>query len=1071
MFCFLAVHAQNKIISRATYRDKTLAMVIGSIGGALTGYEYLNHYDTQNGYFTLGATRSVPKMPLLGLPDSWFILMNGTLGGTTKDEYNYAPWIEGKGKINSDDDQHIDFFNQYLLNKYGLGISYEDIKNEWMSKQVSDFGGGQGAIEVMRDKNLMAPQCGHRDHGNTGHWLPECYIEHEMMGAAFPGMPKRAIQFTEKFSHMTGEGEAVTWGYYWAAAHSIAFFESDIRVAVRKAIKFLPGNSRPRQMYDICVMLKNKYPNDWRAAVRELWSDHWSAPFAVGYDGVMMLSDVNNGTAFLSILYGNNDYLETLKISSLAGGDGDCTASAVGGLLGIIKGMAGTPQKFKDDIYDNGNGIWINDIVHAFSIKKDYQINWKYDQIVDMYMRNAETSILAYGGVVSSSQFSIVSSTDSITKITSNNWDFETGDLSGWKTWTSGGSSSIWNEKQCNSSTQACFAATGKYKGTILTNSPTSEAKLYQTITGLKPNTSYKIEGRINTAKDRVARLYVDNYGGPYKYCSIYQGVSPFPYMYLYITTGSNNTTLDIGLHAPPTTNASTWCSIDDIIITEVEHPTTATRYEAEKAIRNNANLASSTSASNGSYVGWINEADSYVEFNNIVAAYEGEYIVRINYANGDAFSTHKIDVNGRFVGLLEHSDTGPYGVFSANYTDAYVKLNKGINTLRISHNTNFAEIDHIDVISPYGSEGKPTTQVNLIDGGIYKITAKHSGKVLDINGTVVNGDKLVQNTYDGSVTQYFKVNKADNIFYITPLNSTLSVEILGASTNNGDAVGLWGYWSGDGQQWAIVETSNGYFKILNYKSGKAMDVSGGSLADNAAVIQWDYLGANNQQWGLEYIGSSISDLPHLIPGKIEAEQFRDSLGVQTENCTDIGGGKNVAFIENNDWVTYKINVATKAVYNFDFRVASATSGGKISVFVDDVFIKDINVSGTSGWQNWNTVSSQISLDQGLHTLKLLFVGTGSLFNINWINTTSIITNLDTDETISLSPVYPNPTNDIFTYKGHKAAYQIVDLLGKKIEAGAIEMNQTFGNNLKSGIYVFKIFYNDSTHSYKIEKK
>ncbi|WP_299251916.1 carbohydrate-binding protein [uncultured Cytophaga sp.] len=981
------VFSQTKTLTKEQYRDKTLAMVLGSIGGVLTGYEYLNYYNTPDGFYKPGATMRLPKEPILGLPEDWFILMNGTLGGTTKDEYNYAPWIAGKGRINSDDDQHIDFFNQYLLNQHGLSISYEDIKNEWLNKKVSDFGGGEGAMQVMRDKNLMAPQCGHRDHGNSGHWLPECYIEHEMMGAAFPGMPNKALEFTERFSSITGEGECVTWGYYWAAAHSMAFFETDIRTAIQKAVNILPGNSRPRQMYDICVMLKNKYPNDWRAAVKDLWKNYWRPPFAVGYDGVMMLGDVNNGTAFLSIMYGNNDYITTLKISSLAGGDGDCTASAVGGLLGIIKGMAGTPQKFKDDIYNNGVGVWINDVAHAFSIKANYKIEWKYDEIVDMYQQNAEASIRAFGGTVTSLGYTIKTTSGTVPQIATNNWDFENGDLSGWKTWKSG-TASIWNEKQCNDATQACFAATGKYKGTINTTGATSEGKLFQTVTGLIPGATYKIEGRIN-AGGRDARLYVDNYGGAYQFASIYKGVSPFPFMYLYVKMGATNTSLDVGLHAPPSASASTWCSIDDIIITQVESPPVVVRYEAESAIVNNAQILSNASASGGKYIGYLSAADSYLEFNKINASYSGEYILRLNYANNGDFAQQKIFVNGNFIGLIEHSDTGPWGLFSANVTDIFVKLNKGLNTIRIGTNTNSVEVDYIDLVSPYGLEGKPSLDLDLVDGGIYKIINKKSQKVLDVSGTIANGSFLVQNTFTSAQSQYFKLKKSNGIYYLSPiLNENMVVEINGAGVNNGDKLGLWSSWNGDTQQWAILDAgqNDGYYKIVNQKSGKGMDVAGGSTADGATVFQWEYLNGDNQKWRFDFVGTNTDNLPVYIPGKIEAEKYVNAFGIQKQTTTDVGGGENVSYIENGDWIEFNTYVNKAGKYTFTFRTASATAGGNIVLKSGNTSLATVSVTATGGWQTWKTTTAEINLPTvGLQTLRLTFTGAaGSLFNINW---------------------------------------------------------------------------------------
>lgn len=1057
----IAAKAQTQTLTKAQYRDKTLAMILGSIGGALTGYEYLNVYDTPTGFYQSGASMKIPKEPLLCLPEEWFILMNGTLGGTTKDEYNYAPWIMGKGRINSDDDQHIDFFNQWLLNQYGLSISYEDMKREWMAKQVSDFGGGQGAVEVMRDKDLMAPQCGHRDHGNSGHWLPECYIEHEMMGAAFPGMPNKAANFAQKFSEMTGEGEVVTWGYYWATAHSLAFFESDVRTVVQKALGMLPANCRPRQMYDICVMLKNKYPNDWRAAVRELWKDHWSAPFAVGYDKVMMLGDVNNGTAFLSILYGNNDYLQTLKISCLAGGDGDCTASAVGGLLGIVKGMAGTPQKFKDDIYNNGNGFWINDVVHAFSIKKDFKIEWKYDQLVDMYQQNAEMAIRAFGGIVTTNGYTIQTQDGAITPVATNNWDFEKGTLEGWKTWTSGGSSSIWAERQCDNNTLACFAGSGKYKGTILTNSVTSEAKLYQTVTGLKPGTTYKLEGRTHTAAGHEARFYAENYGGHYLFASTTGQGSPFLYQFLYVTLGPTNTSLDVGLHVPAANGG--WSNIDDLILYEMPNVGKSVRYEAETAVLNDAKVTTSPTASGGSYVGWINMPNvSYVEFQNVMADYTGEYIVRINFANGGAYSTQKVMVNGNVIGLIEHGNTGPWGQFSANNTDAYVKLTKGKNTIRLVANSNFAEIDCIDLVSPYGSEGKPADGAELVDGGIYKIVAKHSQKVLDVNGAITNGSFIIQNSFTGSKSQFFKIHKVNGRYFITPLDASQSVEMLGNGMNNTDQVGLWDYWQGEGQQWAILDAyDNGYYKIINHRSGKAMDVAGGSMADGATVFQYDYLKGNNQKWRFDFVGMSESQLPSVIPGLIQAEQFSHSSGIQIENTTDIGAGKNVGFIENGDWLEFNVEVLKTGSFTFGFRVASATTGGSITIKSDNAILGTISISGTNGWQSWKTVEKPVFMAQGTHTLRLEFTGgAGSLFNLNWVdaNLDSVVTALEDDSKTGHGVnVYPNPVRNILYIKssdltqGHLVIY---DSKGEEVAKQEGCIGSVNVEHLTKGLYL-----------------
>lgn len=985
--------SQQQYLSKEEYRDKTLGMLLGTCGGVITGYEYLKVYNTPNGFYQPGATVSQPIRPLMGLPDDWFILLNGTLGGTTKDEYNYFSNFE-EGIIYSDDDQHVDFFNQHILEKFGPSVTYEDIREEWIHHDLRDFGGTDDALKLIKNKDIIAPHCGKREHGNNGHWLPECYIEHESMGSAFPGMPNGAAIMTRRFSRMSGEGDNIIWGEYWAAAHAIAYFETDIRTVIQKALPIMPENCWPRKLYKIAHDLHAKYPNNWRAAVKELWEDYPRYPFAVGTDKIMLLAGVNNATCILAILYGENNYLETLKIISLAGGDGDCSAANICGILGIIHGMAGTPQEFKDRIYKNGQGVWINDTRHALHMANDYQEVWTFDQLTDLYQKNAENMIRDAGGVVTANGYTIPVETSYMPSAGTDNWDFEDGNLNGWQVWRNGGPSSIWAERQCNgANVRTCFAATGDYKGTVITESNAAEAKLYQTFTGLKPGATYLIEARLNAAAGREARLYAENYGGEYVYTSIYQGLTAFPFRYLRVKMGENNTSMQVGLHATATTNGSKWCSIDDLVITEIQDAPVGTRYEAEDAVINNATSTTATSASGGSYVGWINETNSYIEFREVEAAYDGEFLIRINYANANnTKALHKIEVNGRSLGNVEYPDTGPWSSFSQNFVEAPVKLNKGANTIRLTKVLDFAEIDYIEVLSPYSSGRKPADDAAMVDGGIYKIVARHSGKVLDLNGQAVNGSGIIQNTFTGAPTQYFKLVKKGTGYHIAPINNeNKGVEVISSNMDNTAAVGLWDYWGGLTQKWAIIDADPGYYKIINHNSGKVLDVAGVSQVNGANVFQYYYLGGLNQQWRFDFVGMSKDNLPHVIPGRFEAEDYSAQTGIGTENTTDAGGGVNVMDLDIGEFLEYQIYVEHSGDYDLKFRVSSATSGGTMAVKIDGELLADYTIIGTGGWQTWTTVSKEVALEEGLHTLRLDIGGTEDyLFNINWIEATPV---------------------------------------------------------------------------------
>ncbi|MFN8416742.1 MAG: M6 family metalloprotease domain-containing protein [Cytophagaceae bacterium] len=133
----------------------------------------------------------------------------------------------------------------------------------------------------------------------------------------------------------------------------------------------------------------------------------------------------------------------------------------------------------------------------------------------------------------------------------------------------------------------------------------------------------------------------------------------------------------------------------------------------------------------------------------------------------------------------------------------------------------------------------------------------------------------------------------------------------------------------------------------------------------------------------IEWYGTSIA--VSAIPGKIEAESFTSQFGIQTQATTDAGGGQNVGWIENGDWVDFWVNVQRNATYTAQFRVASATSGGTILVKKGSTVLATISVSGTGGWQTWTTVSKDISLTSGVQLLRLEFQGpAGSLMNLNY---------------------------------------------------------------------------------------
>src|SRR4051812_12941927 len=116
--------------------------------------------------------------------------------------------------------------------------------------------------------------------------------------------------------------------------------------------------------------------------------------------------------------------------------------------------------------------------------------------------------------------------------------------------------------------------------------------------------------------------------------------------------------------------------------------------------------------------------------------------------------------------------------------------------------------------------------------------------------------------------------------------------------------------------------------------------------------------------------------------------------GVTTEATTDTaGGGKNIGFIEDGDYVSYKpINL--KDITGMRFRGASAGAGGTIEVRLASptgtLVGPTANIPPTGDWQVFKDVSLDIPTPPaGTHELFLVFRNRGNtqnLFNVNWFD-------------------------------------------------------------------------------------
>jgi len=121
----------------------------------------------------------------------------------------------------------------------------------------------------------------------------------------------------------------------------------------------------------------------------------------------------------------------------------------------------------------------------------------------------------------------------------------------------------------------------------------------------------------------------------------------------------------------------------------------------------------------------------------------------------------------------------------------------------------------------------------------------------------------------------------------------------------------------------------------------------------------------------------------HSFPGRIEAEAFSQMTGVAIETTGDTGGGQNVGYIEDGDWMDYQVEVTAAGAYSFNFRVANSYGNGILELRnISGEVLGQVAIPQTGGWQNYITVGMQAALPAGVQTVRI-FAKSG-LFNFNW---------------------------------------------------------------------------------------
>jgi beta-glucanase (GH16 family) len=121
---------------------------------------------------------------------------------------------------------------------------------------------------------------------------------------------------------------------------------------------------------------------------------------------------------------------------------------------------------------------------------------------------------------------------------------------------------------------------------------------------------------------------------------------------------------------------------------------------------------------------------------------------------------------------------------------------------------------------------------------------------------------------------------------------------------------------------------------------------------------------------------------------QLEAENYAVMQGMAAEACAE--GGQDLGWIDANDWAVWDVNLPSSGTYKVEYRVASLSGGGVLQLEKagGSPVYGSLGVPGTGGWQNWTTLSHQVTLQAGPQQIAIKALAGG--WNLNWLKITKL---------------------------------------------------------------------------------
>ena len=425
------------------------------------------------------------------------------------------------------------------------------------------------------------------------------------------------------------------------------------------------------------------------------------------------------------------------------------------------------------------------------------------------------------------------------------------------------------------------------------------------------------------------------------------------------ITLGQGHQTFRLVSTANPGWNIN-W--LEPVLATANTPPAAAvTRIEAENfASMSGIQTEHTWDEGGGLNVGWIDNGDWMNYTYN--APSSGTYTVRLRIASPNANGALQLRKDdGTVLATVPVPNTGGWQTWQT--VTATINLSQGMQALRVvSTAANGWNFNWMELVAPGNTNTPPSGRIEA-----EHFTAQHG---VQTENTWDEGGGLNVGWIDNGDWMEYSVNST------TAATQTIKLRI--ATPNNGAQLEIR---KPDGSLLATVALPNtGGYQLWQTVSASINLPEG---VQTIRLVSTSWVGWNIN-W-LELNSSIITPPPASTLTRIEAENYLTMHGVQTENTWDAGGGQNVGWIDNGDWMEYNYTAPAPGSYRVKLRIATPNNGAQVQLKKSDgSVLTTVDLPNTGGYQVWQTITTQVYLSQGQQVLRLQSTAWQG-WNINWL--------------------------------------------------------------------------------------